>query len=306
MSITPDTADIRLDLIVPPNPLLRTVRENTVQFAEMTDQIRRDGHILNAILVRPLNDKYQVCDGNRRHIASLRAGVRTIFAIVREMDDTEYLAKQIEANAGHEDTDWVEYARHLERLRVMNGEEMSLDDLAAIAGKHSKWISSVLRLNHLIKPAKDAVRRGEMTVGNAKLLAKLPMVEQPKLFTDAITMPVSRFRPVATDVLSRYREAVRQGRLDALGTDAMKPRMRNFDQIKAEIGSPSVVPLILVSKQITNPVEIVQMALQWAFRLDPESVLDRKQKLLRQEQQRIDDAKKRQEDREILKISQNS
>jgi ParB family chromosome partitioning protein len=299
-------AEIPLDLIDPPDPLLRPVRENTAQFAELVDYFRRDGNVSQSGLVRPIEGgRYQLCDGNRRRTALLAAGLKTMFCIIQEMDDSEYLARQIECNAGFEETDAIEYAHHLERLRKMSGSEMTLDKLAEITGKHSKWVSGVLKLNDLIRAGKEAVRRGEMSVGNAKLLAKLPLFEQTKLLEDALVLPTTKFKPIANTALSKFREAVRQGKLNRLGVDDMKPRMRSFDHIQEEMRSPSVVPMLLASERITNPVEIVKMALKWAFRLDPESIEERNNKLLKEQQQRLDDAEKRKRDRELLKIEED-
>lgn len=297
MAIPPDATEIPLDLIDPANPQLRPVRENTAQFAEMADQIARDGHVLNAVLVRPTGTRYQICDGNRRRAASIRAGVETLFCVVREMDDKEYLAKQIECNAGHEDTDWIEYATHLERLRRSDDTEMTLDQLAEICGKHSRWVSNVLSLNRLIKAAKQAVKLGEMPVGNAKALSKLPDWEQSDLLEDAMTLPTAKFRKIATQAVTRFREQVKQGKLERLGKINMEPRMRKMELIMQELDEPSEIPLVLASQQIENPVEIIKMTINWIFRLDPESIFERQDKLVKQEEERLAKAALRKKDR---------
>lgn len=297
MVIPPNALEIPLDAIDPASPQLRPIRENTAQFAEMVDQIARDGHVLNAVLVRPCGDRYQICDGNRRRATSIKAGVDTLFCVVREMDDQEYLAKQIECNAGHEDTDWIEYATHLERLRRSGDTEMTLDELAEICGKHSKWVGNVLSLNRLIKPAKQAVQLGEMSVGNAKALSKLPDWEQMGLLEDALTLPTTKFRKIATQTLTRFREQVKQGKLEGLDRINMEPRMRKMELIMDELDEPSEIPLVLASQQIENPVEIIKMTINWIFRLDPESILERQNKLAKQEEERLAKAELRKKDR---------
>ena len=57
------------------------------------------------------------------------------------------------------------------------------------------------------------VERGEIPLGSAYLLAKLPMVEQAQLVELAKTAPTREFAPVATRLLKQIQEAARQGKL---------------------------------------------------------------------------------------------
>ena len=57
------------------------------------------------------------------------------------------------------------------------------------------------------------MKRGEIPLGSAYLLAKLPMVEQAQLVEMARTAPTREFAPVATRLLKQIQEAARQGKL---------------------------------------------------------------------------------------------
>lgn len=301
MTLDPDAKSIPLALIEPPNPVLRRVDEDSLIFAEMVHQIGRDGHVMNSALVRPLhNGRFQLCDGNWRRVASIAAGVETLFCIVREMNNEEYLTKQLEANATKSDTDWVEYARQLERLRHMNNSEMTLDELSSKVGKSKTWVQRILGLNKLLVVAKNAVRRGEMPLGNAKELARLPWEFQRDLFEDAVLLNTKDFRELSTKKLTKFRELIRQGKLNQLGSDKLEPRMREFRQIKDEIEQPAQLGLLLAREQICNTLEAASAALRWAFRLDDVSIQERQDKLLREERQVLEDEEKRKAERKML------
>lgn len=294
--------EIPLDQIDPPNPQLRSVYKNTAHFHTIVAQLIRDRHVLNSIIVRPKGDRFQVCDGYYRYCASLEAGLETIFAIVREMDDTEYLAKQLEANATHRDTDWCEYAAQLERIR--DEQDLTLDEICEIVKKGPAWVRSVLSLNNLHETVELKLKTGELPLGKAKILASLPKPLQFDLLEDAIVTPEDKFRKQIVDQRRKHVEERVKGKIESREEKWMEPRMRNFNEIKSEIASPVEIPTILTSLGITDPCEAANMALKWAFRLDPETVKLREEKMLRRELEEISKKKARLE--RIKKLKENN
>ena len=294
---------IPLDQIVPPEPVLRRFSETTVEFLELVTQIKELGYCLQAPPARLLNDgRVQIADGHRRLRASIAAGVETMPLHVFPMTDEEYLSAQIACNALHDDTDWIDFAKHLDRLRLMGDHEMTLAELANVCNRRKAWVTKMLSLKNLDKRAAACVRRGEISVGNAVTLVKIqPKSEQHKYFRDARIMKVDEFAKKIRKVVNEFREGLMAGRLEMLGTDELLLQMRSLKIIEAEVKTPTHLPLIIAAQGVTEPLEAALMALKWAFRVDPETIIERKQKMLVQERQRLADAVLRKQSREERK-----
>ena len=293
---------IPITQIDPPSPILRRFSEIEVSFLEMVDQIKHFGSPFHPPLARPREeDRYQIVDGYRRYRACLTAGLDEIPLRVMALTDEEYLSAQIICNSQHKETDCIDFAEHLEKLRELHREEMTLGELSYLTQKSTSWIRQVLRLNHLDHQIKVMVKRNEVSVGNAHWLARLPMSEQSKWVEDAQTMPVRQFSKIMKRELNDYREKIRQGRLDACYVDKMRPMMRNMQDIEQEMTSPKTVALLIASENIDNPIDAAQLALKWAFRMDEDSLAERSQKAVKLEEDRIEKTIRRKEIRDKLK-----
>lgn len=296
--------NVPLELIDPPSPILRHFSETSVKFLEMVTQILDYDGCLQAPPARPREGgRFQLIDGYRRFKAHIRAGMSHMPLNIKDMDDKQYLAAQIACNVGHVETDIIDLARHLDRLRRLGDTEMTQAQLATMCKCSKSWVSNTLRLNHLLPHAKDMVRRGEISVGNATGLARIPIDEQHKYVTDARIMNTRDFAPVVAHAVNDYREAIRAGKLELLGVDNLQPRMRSMDSIESEMNSPTEVPLLLASTGLTNPVEVIKLTLQWAFRLDFITIEERKEKTLQEERIRLNDMERRRKDRKFLRDS---
>ncbi len=298
---------IPITMIEPPNPVLRRFRENSPEFLELVDQIKDHGGCLQAPPARPLsNGKFQLADGYRRYRCHIVAGVGEMILNVFKMTDEEYLIIQMQCNAGHLDTDFIDFARHLDRLRYMTDKEMTMSELAAKCKKSKTWVRKILKLNNLHPAYAEMARRNEMPISNAKWLGHLPRTEQSLYIKQACVLNTIEFETVVKTVLNNYRESIRQGKLDRLGIDTFKPTMRDFNVIKAEIKTPSRLPSMIAAANITNPLEAAMLAIQWVFKIDPDAITERKEKMLNRELQKINDAHRRSLDRESLRFNEES
>ncbi len=290
---------VSVSQIDPPDPILRWFSETEVPFLELVDQIKYFGGPLQAppARTRP-NGRLQLIDGYRRYRATVVGGmVETMPLNIHEMNDEDYLAAQLACNAMHKETNWIDFAQHLERLRKMADTEMTLHELAGKCKRSTAWVRKTLQLNHLGPRFKEMVQRNEVPIGNAYWLAKMPLSEQRQYFRDAQVMTTREFEKIARHALKEYREAIKAGKLDKLGVDELKPQMRDLRVIEAEMRNPSHLPLMIASAGLTNPIEAAILALKWAFRIDDATIEERNEKMLSRERQRINDAERRKYDR---------
>ena len=194
--------------------VLRVVNRESVEYLELRDSIAEQGP-LNSICVRPSPrrpGKYEVVDGLYRYTACLRIAAAGD-ALHREahLTDDDVLAIQIQANALRPETTPMEYARQIKRIMDAigpAGKDATLADVSNLIHKSPDWISRQLWLLSLQPDIQMAVERGEIPLGSAYVLAKLPRVQQAQFLDAGEDGPGAGFAPVA----ARLRQADSRGR----------------------------------------------------------------------------------------------
>lgn len=281
--------DLPLARVDPAPVLLRPIDKRSIEYLELVDAFREDGHLGNSILCRPKAEgRWEVVDGMYRWSAAKEARLEHIQAIVREMTDEEVLVWQIKTNAVRKDTDPIEYARHIERLRRLHP-DLTLKGLAVKIGKHRRWVSEVLRLNNLIEPAARAVRRGEIAVGNAKLLAKLKPFLQPQFVQYAREESYREFQRRVAEAVNEYREAVKVGKLDAFYNGEIRPYLRPIREVRHELATWEQGGVMLLKNGCKSPLDGWKLAIKWMMNVDDENLERRRKKRQRLELKRLDE-----------------
>ena len=175
-------SEVAIDRVVPnPKQPRRTFIESELE--ELAESIRAKG-VLQAILVRPdpsNADMFEIIAGERRWRAARRAGLTTIPAVVREMDDREVLEIAIIENVQRSDLNPVEEAEAYKALIDRFGRTQ--ESVAAQVGKSREHVSNTLRLLNLPEDVREHVREGRLTAGHARALLK---TKDPSAFAQLV------------------------------------------------------------------------------------------------------------------------
>lgn len=165
------SSEIAIELIVPnPKQPRRTFPEQELQ--ELAESIRTKG-VLQAILVRPDPvdpSRFEIVAGERRWRAARRAGLSSIPAIVREMDDREMLEIAIIENVQRLDLNPVEEAEAYKALIDRFGRTQ--ESVATQVGKSREHVSNTMRLLNLPDDVREHVREGRLSAGHGRALLK--------------------------------------------------------------------------------------------------------------------------------------
>ena len=138
----------------------------------LTDSIRELG-VLQPILVRPSgHDRYELIAGERRWRASKRAGLQTIPAIVRKIDETTSLEQALVENLHREDLHPMEEAAAYQQL--IEEFNLSHEDVARRVGKSRSAVSNMLRLFQLPPSIQKLVADRQLSAGHARALLGTP------------------------------------------------------------------------------------------------------------------------------------
>ena len=142
-----------------------------VQLAELAASITDTG-VVQPLVVRPIaGGRFQLIAGERRWLASQRAGKETIPAVVRHASDEQAMEMTIVENLQRTDLNPMEQARAYERL----AREFALtqEQMAKRTGKDRASVANFLRLLKLPADVQGYVESGTLSFGHAKALLPL-------------------------------------------------------------------------------------------------------------------------------------
>lgn len=149
---------------------------------DLVESIKQNG-VLTPVLVRPdKNNSYEMISGHRRMHAAIKAGLETIPAIVRDMEDDEAIVIMVDANIQREELLPSEKAfaykmklgamkrqagRPSKNNSCQNGTNLRSDEeLGNLVGESARSIQRYIRLTELIPDLLDYVdkKRLQFTV----------------------------------------------------------------------------------------------------------------------------------------------
>ena len=167
------------------NPFQTRTRFDEQQLAELATSIAATG-VVQPILVRPLgNNRFQLIAGERRWLASRKAGKATIPAMIRAVSDEQAMEMTIVENLQRADLNPMEQARAYERLT--RDFKMTQEQMAQRTGKDRTSIANFLRLLRLPIEVQGRVEAGELSFGHARALLALDGPEAILKATQRVT-----------------------------------------------------------------------------------------------------------------------
>jgi len=150
---------------------------------ELVESIREHG-IIQPLIVRKRDGKYELIAGERRWRAAEQLGLKEAPVIVREAGDQEVLELALIENIQREDLNPIEEAVAYQRLSKEFG--LRQDDIAQKVGKSRAAIANSMRLLELAPSVQSWLTQGRISVGHAKVLLGAKTHEEQTLLADAI------------------------------------------------------------------------------------------------------------------------
>ena len=137
---------------------------------ELSNSIKENG-VIQPIAVRPNKyeeGKYEIVAGERRWLASQRAGLNEVPVVIFNIDDQKSLEIAILENVQRQDLNIIEEARGYQRLVKEFGYDH--DKISKIMAKSRSHISNTLRLLSLPEDVINLIEEGNLTAGQARPL----------------------------------------------------------------------------------------------------------------------------------------
>jgi ParB family transcriptional regulator, chromosome partitioning protein len=166
--------EIALDLI-DRNPFQTRTNFDEAKLDELAISIIASG-VVQPIVVRhgphfSQDGRYTLITGERRLLASKKAGKETIPAIVRDVSNLQAMEMTIVENLQRADLNPMEQAHAY--IRLSRDFHMTQDQMATRTGKDRASVSNFLRLLKLPGSVQRHVEQGELTFGHARALLAL-------------------------------------------------------------------------------------------------------------------------------------
>ena len=143
---------------------------NQEALEELAASIKEHG-VIQPVLLRPASKGYELVAGERRWRAARIAGLKTIPAIVRDLDERQNAFYALIENVQREDLNPIEEADGL--LEIIGNYDLTHEQAAKVVGKSRAYVSNALRLAALPEDIRAMVISGELSAGHARAIAGL-------------------------------------------------------------------------------------------------------------------------------------
>lgn len=144
---------------------------------ELASSIKQHG-IIQPLVLRRVNDKYEIIAGERRYKAATLAGLATVPAIVSNIDDNKSAEVAIVENVQRRNLTPIEEARSYKNL--LDKGYLTQSELAKKMGISQSAIANKLRLLNLDEEVQQALLNNQISERHARSLLVLPNNEEQK------------------------------------------------------------------------------------------------------------------------------
>ncbi len=152
---------------------------------ELCQTIKTHG-VIQPIIVRIRNKKFEIIAGERRYRAVKKLGMTTIPAIIREFNDSQAASIALIENLQREGLTAIEEASAYQQLIDLH--QLTQESLAQRLGKSQSTIANKIRLLHLSTPIKEALMHRKISERHARALLSLETEElQVKALEDIVS-----------------------------------------------------------------------------------------------------------------------
>ena len=157
---------VDIDMIDPSRYQPRT-RFRDQALEELAQSIRASG-IVQPLIVRRVNQRYELIAGERRWRAAQRAQLQKVPIVIRDVPDNIAVEMTLVENLQREDLNPIEQASAFQRLTAEF--QLTQEQVAERTGKDRATIANALRLLKLEEPIQELLEEGLLTAGHGRAL----------------------------------------------------------------------------------------------------------------------------------------
>ncbi|HXR84839.1 MAG TPA: ParB/RepB/Spo0J family partition protein [Hanamia sp.] len=144
--------------------------------SELAASVKMHDIIQPITVTRTGNGKYRIIAGERRFRAAKIAGLNDVPVYIRDVKDSKILELALLENLQREDLNAIEIA--LSYKQLMEELDYTQDQLAERMGKERSTVTNYIRLLKLPPDIQAAVRNGNISMGHARALINVDVVDK--------------------------------------------------------------------------------------------------------------------------------
>ncbi len=182
---------------------------------ELAVSIKEHG-VIQPIIVRNVNGKYEIIAGERRYKASALAGLTKIPAIIRNLDDKESSKVALLENLQRRNLNPIEEARTYQKILELD--EMTQEDLAKTMGKSQSAVANKIRLLGLSDEVQDALLKEQISERHARTLLNITDKKKQREMLKKVISEKMTVRQLEQEIKAMYSK---EGKGDSMNNQAM-------------------------------------------------------------------------------------
>lgn len=191
-----------------PNRFQPRIKFNEDLIIELSESIKLHG-VIQPIIVRPIDDKYEIVAGERRFKASALAGLSTIPSIVLNLEDKESIEYALLENVQRENLSAIEEAITYKKILDMG--YITQVQLSQKLGMSQSSIANKLRLLKLCDEVQEALIERKISERHARSLLKIESFNKQKELLYKIIKEKMTVRQLDAEISNLSEEELNKG-----------------------------------------------------------------------------------------------
>ncbi len=169
---------------ITPNPHQPRKIFDSEKLEELAQSIKENGVIQPILVTQKESNAYQIVVGERRYRAALKAGLKTLPCLVKELKEEKILELALIENLQREDLNPIETAQSYQDL--INRFSFTQEELAQKVSKSRSAVTNTLRLLKLPQAIREDLLNNVLSEGHGRALLSLENIDEMLVLRDKI------------------------------------------------------------------------------------------------------------------------
>lgn len=200
--ITGETVCIDINKIAP-NPNQPRKNFDDEKLNELAESIKQHG-IIQPILVRRIENGYEIVAGERRWRASRKAGLKEVPCLIKAFSEQDNLLVALIENLQREDLNPIDEAEAYHYM--MKRYQLTQEEISKNVGKSRPYVANALRLQRLPEEIKKMILSGDLSSGHGRALLALSNEKEQLQLAEAVIKNGLSVRQVEALIRERQRK----------------------------------------------------------------------------------------------------